>query len=708
MLRLPDSLNDIDVQPRYVSGVDDIVNDFIVPCMSVATQYSRTSGFFSSAVLAVTWRGIRRLIENNGTMRVVCSPILASADIEALAGAVESKEDEFQERALLEDFQSMMASPDLLDSARALAALVVTGKLEVRIAMPVHTSASNFVRRIFHQKTGIFGDRSGNLIAFNGSMNETAAGLSRDGNIESFQAFVSWQGDREAMRVSLEVCDFEDLWHDRFFGVSVRPLPEAIERALLTSCADLDLHATLDILAQQEECVRREKSRSYQLRLHQAQVLDSWEAASHRGIVKHATGSGKTITAIEAIRRSVAWADVVLILVPSVLLQRQWESELTTWGPIDSRILLCGGGNDRWRSKGTLARWTDPEGGLRIIIAILATASKPTFIEHVKDGSHVLVVADEVHRTGAAQYQSVLNIEAGGVLGLSATPERAGDPEGTSAIFRYFGGLLEPEYGLRDAIRDGVLTPYYYSPSVVELTTDEQVEWNGLSTRISQLAAREDRSIAEQARLENLLILRSRIAKQAENKTTEAVRIVTDEYEVGQRWLVYCDTTEQMQEINGLLVERGVDSHVYYSGMGQSKAPTLDYFESIGGVLVSIRCLDEGVDIPAASHALLLASSRNPREFIQRRGRVLRRFPGKLQSRIFDVLVAPSSDRETISLGSAGPLVGDIARAMEFAQSASNPYIDLRLKALAISYGMSPEELARAGFEVDHEEGDDA
>lgn len=462
----------------------------------------------------------------------------------------------------------------------------------------------------------------------------------------------------------------------------------------------------IDRLSQQEQARMVQAALPYALRPHQAEVLESWKAAGYRGVVSHATGSGKTITAIHALRISSKATNVALVLVPSRLLLRQWEKELAKYGPSDSRILLCGDGNVQWRAPGALEAWTDASGPFRIVLATMATAVKEEFISRVQQGQHLLLVADEAHRLGAEQAKGALNLHTGRALALSATPERAGDPEGTKRVMSFFGQKLSPVYGINDAIRDGVLTPYYYDPSVVELDEEEQLEWDRYSARIARIASKAEARVSDADHLKKLLMKRAQIAKQAAAKVPEAVRIIAREYKDDQRWIVYCDSIQQVEEIQDALRSTGIDAYVYHSKMDGDKEATLDYFAAVGGVVVSIRCLDEGVDIPAASHALILASSRNPREFIQRRGRVLRRFPGKEMAHIFDLLVAPNSGA-ILQPGSAGPLAAEIVRAAEFGEHALNRGTVRKVESIAVLYGLRYDEIRGIGFEPeDIEEGD--
>jgi superfamily II DNA or RNA helicase len=201
-----------------------------------------------------------------------------------------------------------------------------------------------------------------------------------------------------------------------------------------------------------------------------------------------------------------------------------------------------------------------------------------------------------------------------------------------------------------------------------------------------------------------MLIDRARIAKGATAKIDLARRVIREHFEPGQRWLVYCDSQDQLYAVRDALEEEGVDPDVYHSDMEGDRQQTLERFKVNGGVVVSIKCLDEGVDIPAATHALVLASSRNPREFIQRRGRVLREAPDKSLAHIYDAIVVPRSmgddeDPDT-SL-----LEAELARAIEFGRGAIGPSSITDLERIAARYGISDklEELSQAGYEDDSE-----
>jgi superfamily II DNA or RNA helicase len=386
-------------------------------------------------------------------------------------------------------------------------------------------------------------------------------------------------------------------------------------------------------------------------------------------------------------------------------LLHQWDEEIRKdLGDLDAAILLAGSDVAEWRPY--VRAFTAPEGDPRVVIAVAATASSADFLKRVYQGKHLLVVGDEVHRMGAGKISQALRIEAGPTLGLSATPERAGDPDGTARIIDFFGPVLQPEFTLADAIAAGRLCRYEYYVHLVSLTAEEEDRWNDLTHQIRRLSARTrgDEGPADFTRLDPylkmLLIQRARIARSASAKPPLAADVVASNIGVGQHWLVYCDDTTQLDLVRRHLSDRGIESMPYYSAMVSDHRATLDRFTRDGGVLVSIKCLDEGVDIPAVSHAVIAASSRNPREFIQRRGRVLRTHPGKRFAVIHDLLVRPP---EPSSDDYRSLVLGELARAHEFALHAVNESGRLQLKALAVEWDLDPDALL-GGVEDDLEE----
>jgi superfamily II DNA or RNA helicase len=706
------SLAELQLKQSYHKPEDDIARSFYLPCLAAALLYDRAVGYFSSAIYALAWTSLREFVDAGGKMRLICSPVLSADDAKALSDGYAARSDHLQGELLREEFQKLISTPGTLKPAKVLASLVALNVVDFRIAW-VGDVAAGHSKRLFHDKVGIFRDAQGDAVAFKGSMNETWPGLALDGNLESVDVYLSWEGDREAARVHEEQEYFTRLWENRFPGVVTVPLPEVARDALITASDPEHWRELVDDIVVEIQTAAgwspEAKPNARVPRPHQVAALDAWKARGRRGILEHATGSGKTFTALCAIKDSFAQDECVMVLVPSDLLLRQWAQELRiTFDTLGIRLLVCGGGHSDWREDGRLRAWTRRgTGSPRVVLATLQTASSPEFLQACRAGPHLFLVADEVHRLGAAQAQRVLGLETGPRLGLSATPTRAGDPTGTTAILSYFDGIVPPPFTLFDAIKAGTLTPYAYHVHRVSLEADEQESWHKLSKEIRQhfaqaRAAKQPSPAAEQ-RLKQLLIRRARIVKSARQKVAAAAAIVAEAYQPGQRWIVYCDDQVQLATVRDALRAGGcTDVLEYHTAMSGNANRTLEFFEAHGGVIVSIRCLDEGVDIPAVSHALILASSKNPREYVQRRGRVLRRSSTKSMSHIFDVLVTPLFDPEEPPAFAI--LEGELSRAIEFGSHALNPGCITDLQRLAIEHGIDWERLTDSGLEDDEDE----
>jgi superfamily II DNA or RNA helicase len=269
----------------------------------------------------------------------------------------------------------------------------------------------------------------------------------------------------------------------------------------------------------------------------------------------------------------------------------------------------------------------------------------------------------------------------------------------------YFDGIVEPEFTLVDAIEAGRLTPYHYDVHTTELTRAERDEWDELSEQISVTYGRlqndDDSSVRESEYLKRLLIKRADIVKQAKNKTELACEVIERNFESGDRWLIYCSNVNQLRSVVNRVKDLEATTLEYHAKMEGSRAQTLNYFEKKGGIIVSIKCLDEGVDIPNATHALILASSKNPREFVQRRGRVLRKSENKTFAHIHDAIVIPRGLQNDSDAPITSVLISELARAIQFAEGAVNAAMVAELKGLAIEAGVDPDDIAESGFESD-------
>lgn len=700
------SLRELRLKTSYRKGDADIASGFYVPCMANAKSYDRAVGFFSCSVYAVAWAGLKQFVENSGKMRIICSPVLSPDDASALVEGYEDRVALQVGEKLRAEIEEILESKSFGVPAKVLASLVALGVIDLRVALLPRSSGEAW-QRLYHDKVGIFRDTSGNCVVFKGSMNETWNGLANDGNLESVDVFVSWAEARERERVRTECEYFDRLWENKFDGAIVRKFPEVAEKVLVRAASRDHWEQMLDEVTAailETEAVKGKREDGRKPRKHQADALENWEKAGRRGIFEHATGSGKTFTALCAARKALDAGEVVVVLVPSTEMLNQWREEVGEFFGDDVDVLRCGGGNGTWRSQLLLKAWTrHRDGGApkRLIIATLQTANSAEFLGLLEQGEHLCVICDEVHRIGSEGCAGILAISAGARLGLSATPRRCGDEPGNERIRSFFGEVVPPVYTIRDAIPES-LTPYFYYVHTVVLNESEKTEWSNITNKILRLVARsrseegkDNRNLVRQ--LEMLYFARARIVKQAEEKVEAAVNVLRNRFERGQKWLVYCDDQEQLGRVMRRCGECGLPTMEFHSAMAGDRKQTIALLDVNGGIVVSIRCLDEGVNIPSVTHALILASSKNPREFIQRRGRVLRKAPGKYLAHVHDVIVLPGEDAtEEVSI-----IEGELARAIEFGRWADNPASVADLERIALTYYIDLESAKEVGNEDD-------
>ncbi|WP_080337627.1 DEAD/DEAH box helicase family protein [Enterobacter ludwigii] len=668
------NLSTLALDAHYRTGERDPVSGFYKPCLDAAAAYDRAVGYFRSSIFAIIGQHFLDFARRGGKARFICSPSITEDDARAIALGYGQRED-VVELALSRDIDALLSDPASMYNAKLLATFIKYGALDIKVAIRSEGNG------IYHEKIGIFDDGQGHQVSFLGSANETLSAWHSEGNHESIEVFSSWLLADEA-RVQSHRKIFDLLWKGKTPGIDTIDFPEAQHRRLLAVAAP-------NLYAPEIEPIQFNNTTRRRLLPHQATAIDLWNKAGRRGVFEHATGSGKTFTAIEAIKKHLATDEPVIVLVPSQLLHEQWKKEILEEIP-DASILMAGGGHIKWSARGRLRSHTSPALGMnRVVIATMQTASTDAFIKGLNQGDHLLIVADEVHQIGSPKNSLALAIRSGASLGLSATPIRYGDPEGTQRIFDRFGPIIQPAITLQDAIAAGRLVNYEYFPHIVYLSDDESELWKKFTKQIRFELAKTQKEdgngrLTEKAKM--LLIQRSRIAKKARAKTGLAAGVIKKEFQEGQSWLVYCEDSTQLDEMLSKLRNEGFSPLEYYSNMPGDKVEALNWFKRFGGILVSIKCLDEGIDIPAVSHAFILASSQNPRQFIQRRGRVLRKSPGKDLAVIHDAIVVPlnqESESEQISL-----LKAELIRALEFADSALNKGAGADLRRIALEMGI--------------------
>ena len=661
-------LRDLTLKSVYNSEKDNLLRDFYIPALSCSTSYSRAVGFFSASTLSYAAQGLTAFVQNQGKMRLIIGAELEQEEHDAAMRG-------YVERAALPDrlareFHGVLSEVNerlFLKRLEALQWLVSHNHLDIKVA----------VRRrgMYHSKIGILEDATGDFVVFQGSANESVYALSPDFNSESINVFRSWRGGEEEY-FGAHVDSFNDLWAGRSNSTLVLEFPEASRRELLARVISLQNDASteleLDRQFQERQSLREKDTLSvpvgFEVFDHQRAALAEWQKLDGVGILDLATGAGKTFTALYAATKllRVMQSLFLIIAVPYQILAEQWEEELAAFG---GKAIMCSSLNPSWPQE--LAVKVDAFRTERTnfvaVICVNATLSSDRFqelIARIKEGKSILFVGDECHHHGTARYSRALPDNAGMRLGLSATYERHGDPDGTARLESYYGPVAYT-FTLADAIDRGFLVPYRYNLALVELLPAEADQYGQIAQRISErfhaLKGLKLGSALDDDVIKSLLLRRARFLGTLASKRQRLAELV-DAGNVTIRTLIYCgegraqsddpddsDDAIDMEDLQNIdIVTRMISSKGYRVARFTSRESPNERRETLSmfrtgnvEVLTAIRCLDEGMNIPACETAFILASSTNPRQFIQRRGRILRRSPGKLSATLWDFLPLP-------------------------------------------------------------------
>ena len=667
---------DLELRPVYDSAECDLVQDLIVPLLAESQEYWRGVGFFTSGWLRTACKGVVQLVNNAGSARIVTSPMMQREDWEALQVGDAAKQDAMLRETLRRNIADL-ARALAKDTLNALAWMVADGVLEFRFAI----SRDFNMGGDYHDKVGIFIDQKGDTVAIHGSFNDSVKGSL---NGEAFSVFRSWE-EGQRPYVEQHRARLTKLWRSGNVQFQVMPLPEAIRQEIMHLRTGGRPYAGRRYETPEQRSPATSPFSGVELRPYQRKAVNCWEQRGFRGIFEMATGTGKTFTALAAAtqRMRALKRVAVVILVPYLHLLEQWRENCEQFGLLP---ILCSSNHDQWPTE-VRSKIQDFRLGALPSICILAvhqTAATERFAAATRGlpAETALLIADEVHSLGAPRLRGALLPNVTMRLGLSATPRRWYDEEGTSVLLDYFMGVCF-EYPLDQAIGT-FLTPYRYFPIPTMLTSNESDEYEDLSRSIATLACRDvehDRQLQE--RLKKLLIRRAQIVSAAENKiplllTALKKQMAKSEGKTGElrNILIYCAPGTHKQVL-AAVSSLGLRCHEFVHTVSMHKRETILCQFAKGDIqaLIAIHCLDEGVDIPSTQTAYFLASTTNPREFIQRRGRILRRFEGKIRADVYDFVVVPDMQYAHLRRDTdIGLLRREMPRFAEFAASAENEF----------------------------------
>lgn len=645
-------LIDLNLKKIYRSSNNNMVKDFYNPILSCAKFYKRAVGFFTISSLINAAQGLSKLIENGGKVQIIASPKLSKEDIDTILLGYRMKDDVILD-AMTREFNDIK-SENIREKLNYIATLIADNRLDIKIALMNNYGA-------YHEKFGIVEDHDGNKIMFTGSMNETENG--QYNNFESIVIFKSWQENEKEFLDDYEL-NFEELWENKTNRLNVQSFPDAVKNKLLEfrtlenkddkKMPEAQSYNNYNMTFDVSEYPK--KPTWFNPRPYQEDAINNWKNNNYNGLLTMATGTGKTLTGLYGVTK--LWEEkerlVTIIVCPYQHLVEQWVEDVKAFNLMP---VICYSKYPYWKNQvyrkvklinyGTINNFT-----IVTTNQTFTSTDMQNFIKNIK--CDILLIVDEAHNSGTDTMKRCLDDKFRYRLGLSATPRRFRNEDNTSFIFDFFGGEVF-NFDLKRAISENFLTKYYYYPHIVRLTEEEQAQYDELSLKIAQSLKEVNGKIIVTDIAKNFLIKRSRLVAGASEKLN-LLRNLMSNYQNKNYILIYCGATKtidesddsEMRQIEKVCQILGREYSMKIRKFTSEESPEdrqeiIKMFSdgvSLQGI-VAIKCLDEGVNIPAIQHAFIMASNSDPKEFIQRRGRVLRKFDGKEYAYIHDFITVP-------------------------------------------------------------------
>lgn len=721
---------------RYISRTKWEPAGFFSEGLCNATSFNLKLGFFSSSAISLLSDGFADFLYNGGRMRMVINDILSSEDKKAIKNGLDPNI--FIPAIDLSNIGTIKSTLDEQGKHffECLSWLIRQNRIELKIISPKEGIG------ISHFKCGYFSDAVSN-VAFEGSCNFSRTALLE--NSESLSIFCDWDSEADKARTISFIEDFEatfsgkdetvkyiDAGNLQSDIVGLYPSKEIEqlledERNIIANKEKTRMPITVlrslkNAQAKVEAAIAREKRKHEENtdtnephfpfaagpRKYQQEAFKNWKTNGQKGLFAMATGTGKTITALNCLLEIYKSRHYykALILVPTLPLIDQWKEECERFN--FTHIIIVSNKNKDWHKEIAHLRFLEEiddtsEAYSYVIIATYTSFSKgSTFYElNSFPRKKLLLIADEAHNMGA---KSITNkIEAIHYLrriGLSATPDRQFDDEGNKAIRKFFGAEngYTFEFSMKEAIAKGFLCRYYYYPHLVSLTSEELAAYLDISKKLAKFF--NHNTLESNDIVTALLLKRKRIIHKAVNKLDIFREIIMERYQEKHNLkytLVYVpegnvtdgnradffDADNSDDDYTAHLIDtytqviKDISPRTTvkkFTSDTQERKHILQQFASGElEVLTSMKCLDEGVDIPRSEAAIFCASTGNPRQFIQRRGRILRKHPDKHFAIIHDLVVAPEIEISSPSYKLERDLLGgELKRVKNFALLSEN------------------------------------
>ena len=671
---------DFNINISYKSVGEDTLSNIVNPLLSCTKVYRRSVGFFSSSALDFIGEGIISLARNDGRIYLCTCPRLNEKDIAAIKLGYEVRD------ILKERFeQEVTEALDLLtdDNAQMLYSLIKEGILDVKVVCKKNG--------IYHDKLAVLEDCNGNKIAFVGSANESAPGY--HDNYEKVRVYKSWT-DTEG-RVEDETEEFLSIWNNSNEFLTVYNFMEAFERKVLER-------------VENGPSKNSKKDAPYEMREYQKEAKKNWIENGHKGFYVMATGTGKTITSLYSIQELIKENKVfTVIAVPYKHLVTQWYEDVKAFFPEADVHFVHGEAKD-------------PEGRIytSYLMAkheykpiIIITTIKSFFIDRFKllyDKVEFdkLLIVDEAHNF-VNKIDDELSNKYIYKLGLSATPVFGNDTAKTQSLIDWFGGKTM-DFPIEKAIGK-YLVNYEYHPIFIDATEKDEENFARATTLMMSAINQVLNKIVDEEKFTLGYRGRLRAISMAEGKT-DFIKSIFSKIEEKDHFIIYCSdgklfyndkkkgSAEEIRHLefmlkminNSLLDSKSNLRATKFTASEDinTRMELIDRFnKGYDHIMVAIKCLDEGINIPSIKSALILSSNDNYREFVQRRGRILRLYPGKELARIYDVLVMPSLQNKAFA-------EIELRRFYEYARLATNfEYLKLVLEDKMSDYDLTYEDI---------------
>lgn len=707
---------DWSIDRDYKTGSENEPLQFYLDGLANSNEFNLLLGYFSSSAINLLSVGFATFISKGGKMKMVINHLLSAKDKEAIS-RVEDNPNEIRVFDLT-DIVSLGRVLDEYDTHffECLAYLIAEKRIEIKVIKPKNGKG------IAHYKSGVFSDGQ-DAVGYQASCNFTYYGLSE--NIEQLEAFLSWENGRSNKLIKkqlkliddyfaekdedveyIPVSDIEVVLKDRFGKKDINELlvqEEQLLRKKQSLISNPKLKKTITKLFSEIEIIRRTPKFPYSEgpREYQINAYNSWVANNYKGMFAMATGTGKTITSLNCLLNEYKKTGVyrAIITVPTTALVEQWKKECAKF---NFKNIITVSSKENWDKNlaffNTASKLIDTS---YIVIVTYASLPRPKFQSYFTQlPKDTILIADETHNLGSQGLLRLLqNIHLEKRIGLSATPHRKFDEAGNQAIQEFFND--EPpyivSYSMEEALKIGWLCKYTYQPHIVKLTDPEMEKYKELSLQLLRMGLfdKETGNFRSTPEIEKKLLERKRIIHKATNKLEVFKAILRSEFDKRKNLkytLVYVpegveskfdetDFSVETEDENRLINEytRAVsqtDDSVMvkqFTASSSNREEILKNFEQSNiHVLTSMKCLDEGVDVPRSELAIFCASTGNPRQFIQRRGRVLRLHKDKIHATIHDLVVVPEvSDESTFEM-EKGLVKKELERVVDFANLAMN------------------------------------